>query len=88
MRLQLVSIPRTILPAVLHSLFTCGVSHRKRHQRGWDYLSDDEKTLLNEFNSGQLTRCRNECDAAFGWDKQQRDAAGSAAARLTHHVPA
>ena len=34
--------------------------------RHWVNLSADEKTLLNEFNSGQLTRCRNECDAAFG----------------------
>ena len=57
-------------------------------RRLWDSLSDDEKTLLDEFNSGQLIRWRNECDAAFGWDKQQRDAAGSAAARLTHQVPA
>ena len=57
-------------------------------QRLWVSLSDDEKTLLDEFNSGQLTRCRNESDAAFGWDKQRRDAAGSAAARLTHHVSA
>ena len=56
--------------------------------RVWDSLPDDEKTLLNDFHSGQLIRCRNECDAAFGWDKQQRDAAGSAAARLTHQVPA
>jgi hypothetical protein len=56
--------------------------------RLWDSLSADEKTLLDEFNSGQLIRCRNDCDAAFGWDKQQRDAAGSAAARLTHQVPA
>ena len=56
--------------------------------RLWDSLSADEETLLDEFNSGQLIRCRNDCDAAFGWDKQQRDVAGSAAARLTHQVPA
>ena len=56
--------------------------------RLWDSLSADEETLLDEFKSGQLIRCRNDCDAAFGWDKQQRDAAGSAAARLTHQVPA
>ena len=29
--------------------------------RHWVNLSADEKTLLNEFNSGQLTRCRNDC---------------------------
>ena len=57
-------------------------------RRLWDSLSYDEKTLLEDFNSGQLIRRRDECDAAFGWDKQQRDAAGSAAARLTHQVPA
>ena len=57
-------------------------------RRLWDSLSYDEKTLLEGFNSGQLIRRRDECDAAFGWDKQQRDAAGSAAARLTHQVPA
>ena len=60
----------------------------KLSHRGWDYLSDDEKTLLDEFNSGQLISRRDKCDAAFGWDKQQRDAAESAAARLTHQVPA
>ena len=56
--------------------------------RLWRSLSADEKTLLDEFNSGQLISRPDECDAAFGWDKQQRDAAESAAARLTHQVPA
>ena len=45
-------------------------------------LSNDEKALLADFNSGSLIRIRDECDAAFGWNKQMRDAAGSAAARV------
>ena len=60
----------------------------KHSLRFWINLSADEKTSLEDFNSGQLICRRNDCDAAFGWDKQQRDAAESAAARLTHQVPA
>jgi hypothetical protein len=60
----------------------------KHSLRFWINLSADEKTLVEDFNSGQLICRRNDCDAAFGWDKQQRDAVQSAAARLKHQVPA
>ena len=45
-------------------------------------LSPKEKELLDDFNSGKLTRNRDKCNAAFGWNRQMRSSAGSAAARL------
>ena len=45
-------------------------------------LSNAEKTLLAEFESGSFARTRDDCDAAFGWNKAARDAADSAAARV------
>ena len=47
-----------------------------------NHLSNDEKALLAAFNSGSLIRIRDECDAAFGWNRQMRNAAGNAAARV------
>ena len=47
-----------------------------------NHLSNDEKALLDALKSGSLIRIRDECDAAFGWNRQMRDAAGSAAARV------
>ena len=47
-----------------------------------NHLSNDEKALLDALKSGSLSRSRDECDAAFGWSRQMRDAAGSAAARV------
>ena len=41
-----------------------------------------EKTLLGDLNSGKLAQVRDECDAAFGWNQQMRDEAGTAASRL------
>ena len=45
-------------------------------------LSNTDKEVLDDFNSGSLMRIRDECDAAFGWNNQMRDAAGSAAAQV------
>ena len=44
-----------------------------------DTLSHEEATLLLDFTSGRLAQVRDECDAAFGWNRQKRIAAGSAA---------
>ena len=41
-----------------------------------------ERTLLDDLRSGKLIRAREECDAAFGWNRQMRDEAGTAAGRL------
>ena len=49
----------------------------------WDDLGDAEKALLDDFNSGKLQRVRDECDEAFGWNRDMRSAAGSAATRLS-----
>ena len=53
-----------------------------RGSRAWEDLSSTDEKLLDDFNSGSLMRIRDECDAAFGWNKQLRDDAGSAAARV------
>ena len=45
-------------------------------------MSHTERALLDDFNSGKLTRARDDCDAAFGWTKRIRDATGNAAARI------
>ena len=54
-----------------------------RGDRTWDDLGDAEKALLDDFNSGKLRRVRDECDEAFGWNRDMRSAAGSAASRLS-----
>ena len=46
-----------------------------RGDRAWDNLGG--------FNSGKLQRVRDECDEAFGWNRDMRSAAGSAATRLS-----
>ena len=45
-------------------------------------LSDQEKALLDDFICGRLARVRDECDSAFGWNKEMRTAAGSTATRI------
>ena len=50
--------------------------------RHLDGLWQWEKTLLGDLNSGKLAQVRDECDAAFGWNQQMRDEAGTAASRL------
>ena len=45
-------------------------------------LSGEDIALLDDFNSGKLERDREECDAAFGWNKDMRTAAGSAADKI------
>ena len=42
-------------------------------------LSDQDSALLADFISGRLALVRDECDAAFGWNREMRIAAGSAA---------
>ena len=46
-------------------------------------MNDTELALLNDFNNGKLLRLMNECDEAFGWNREMRSNAGSAAARLS-----
>ena len=52
------------------------------NRRFWHDLSAEEKTLLNEFNSGTLKRRCDESNAAFGWDRNKRGDVQSVAARL------
>ena len=59
-----------------------------RGDRTWDELGDEEKALLDDFNSGKLRRVRDECDEAFGWNRNMRSAAGSAASRLNRQESA
>ena len=48
-------------------------------RRDWEDLSRTETRLLDEYNNGEITCIRDDCDAAFGWNKQMRIALGSAA---------
>ena len=45
-------------------------------------LSDQDTALLDDFTCGRLARVRDDCDAAFGWNKEMRTAAGSTAIRI------
>ena len=54
-----------------------------RGDRIWDELGDTEVALLDDFDSGKLHRLRDECGEAFGWNRDMKSAAGSAAARLS-----
>ena len=45
-------------------------------------LSYRELNLLDDFRSGKLERDRDERDAAFGWNRERRLAAGSTAIRM------
>ena len=45
-------------------------------------MSDEDKALLDNFISGELLRVRYQCDAVFGWNREMRIAAGSAAIRI------
>ena len=38
--------------------------------------------MRTDFISGRLARVRDECDAAFGWNREMRIAAGSTAIRM------
>ena len=60
---------------MLNADILCGV-------RVWRNLSDRENVLLDDFNSGKLHRARDACDEAFGWNREMRSAAGSAASRV------
>ena len=53
-----------------------------RGSRREDTLTDQEKTLYHDFRSGKLIKDRNDCDEAFGWNKEMRIAAGSTAIRM------
>ena len=53
--------------------------------RDFHDLSQKDKNLLDAFHSGELARVRAKCDAAFGWNLQRRNAAGTAAGRLQWH---
>ena len=54
-----------------------------RGDRTWDDLGDAERALLDDFNSGKLQRIQDECDEAFGWNRNMKSVAGSAASRLS-----
>ena len=54
----------------------------KNGMRDLQDLSQKDRKLLDDFNSGKLARVRDECDEAFGWNQQMRNAAGTAAGRL------
>jgi hypothetical protein len=45
-------------------------------------LSHHEKALLEDLISGKLDRVRDACDAAFGWNREMRDATGSTASNM------
>ena len=45
-------------------------------------LSQRDKILLDDLSSGKLARMRDECGAAFAWNRQMRNDAGTAAGRL------
>ena len=45
-------------------------------------LSDQDRALLDDFICGMLARVRDECGAAFGWNREMRTAAGSTANRM------
>ncbi len=45
-------------------------------------LSHHEKALLEDLSSGKLALVRDACDAAFGWNKEMRDATGSTASNM------
>ena len=45
-------------------------------------LSDQDNALLDDLICGRLARVRDECDAAFGWNREMRTAAGSTANRM------
>ena len=52
----------------------------KRHK---DELSAQDRKLYEEFNNAWLARVVHVRDTEFGWNKQMRDAASSAANRIT-----
>ena len=53
-----------------------------RNDRQWAELSHHEKALLEDLSSGKLALVRDACDAAFGWNKEMRDATGSTASNM------
>ena len=59
----------------IHAAILQGSKHRTA-------LSDQDKALLDDFICGRLAHVRDECDAAFGWNREMRTAAGSTASRM------
>ena len=53
------------------------------NKRRKDELSPNDKKLYEDFKSGWLASVVHHCDTDFGWNKQMRDAASSAAYRIT-----
>ncbi len=53
-----------------------------RNDRQWAELSHHEKALLEDLSSGKLALVRDACDAAFGWNREMRDATGSTASNM------
>ena len=53
-----------------------------RNDKQWAELSHHEKALLEDLSSGKLALIRDACDAAFGWNKEMRDATGSTASNM------
>ena len=45
-------------------------------------LDPTEENLLDEYNQGKLSRIQKQSDAAFGWNRFLKSAAGSGASRL------
>ena len=56
-----------------------GILHKTRLRKN---LLPAELSLLEDFKSGKLQKILEECDAAFGWNKEKRDTFLSAAARI------
>ena len=54
----------------------------KDRRRTLQDLSQRDRKLLDDFKSGKLEQVRDEADAAFGWNQEMRNAAGTAAGRL------
>ena len=53
-----------------------------RHSKQLALLSHHERALLDDFISGKLALVRDECDEAFGWNREMRDATGSTASNM------
>ena len=55
----------------------------KRGNRMWEDLDGIQIALLDDVNARKLHRLQKGCDEAFGWNRNKKSAAGSAAARLS-----
>ena len=54
----------------------------RRGDRNWHDLTSTDQALLDDFNSGKLTRIKAQCDPAFGWSEEMRSAMSSASSRM------